>query len=314
MDLEYIDAEVDGSRGGVSTFDNHHANVFFDATLRPNLRAQIEVEYEHSGSQVEIDTAYLSWDVNDALTLNAGRFYTPFGIERFVWYSPTNQLVTRPEAFRQIIPGNFYANGLMFTGNVGRTQKHRFTYEVALSDGLDEDAAIDRRGSRQTRDSNSSRAISGRVAVAFWPWIEIGSSYHTQRYSLDGLSDLDLDFFGFDVSARWKGWEVRTEYVTAELDQTTPTPALEQDGWYAQLSYTLLFDRETLPGITFVTRFDSVDLDDSVVGNDDRDLISVGVNLLIYEHFRFKSEYQRSEEDGPNLDNDQFIAQFVIDF
>ena len=49
IDSEYIDAGPDGSRGGRSTFDNHHANFFITANLRKNLRAHTEFEFEHSG-------------------------------------------------------------------------------------------------------------------------------------------------------------------------------------------------------------------------------------------------------------------------
>ena len=328
LDLEYIDAERQGSRNGVSHFDNHHANVFFDAELRPNLRGHIEVEYEHSGESIDIDNAVMSWATTPWLTLDIGRFYTPFGIERFVWYSPINPLVSRPVAFQAIIPGSFYANGLMASGNVGPSEQLRLTYEVAATDGLGQSAAIKRRGSRQARDNNSSRAISGRVAVILWPWVEVGSSYHAQKYLDSG--DEDLQFVGLDLSARWKGWELRAESVTASVERIaqdsggapvldpsgnpTPLPDLDQNGWYAQLGYTFIWDRDLFPAVTLVTRYNSVDLDKEVTGNDDQKVLSLGVNVMIYDHFRAKVEYQQASEKGVAKDNDAFLGQFVMDF
>ncbi len=320
LDLEYIDAGPDGSRSGVSTFDNHHANLFVRSQLGPNLLGHIEIEYEHSGDTVEIDQAYLEWGALDWLSLRAGRFYTPFGIERFVWYSPTNALVSRPEAMRQIVPGNFYASGLLAIGVLEPFAGDRLTYEIAITDGLGDDALNNRRGSRQTRDNNSSRALSGRLGYAFGRRAEIGASYHHQRYSTDG--DLDLSFMGLDFSTRWKGWELRSEWVSAVfdtpiVDATEFLPGkgeLEQEGGYAQLAYSFQWNRDLLPEIRLISRYDVVDFDRNTTGNDDRRLWSVGVNLLLLDHLRTKFEYQFVSEDGQERDDDAFSFQMVLDF
>ena len=310
VDLEYIDAGPDGSRSGVSTFDNHHANIFVETELRPNLGGHLEVEYEHSGEIVEIDQAYVEWAATDWLSLTAGRFYTPFGIERFVWYSPTNALVSRPEPMRQLIPGNFYANGVMAAGNFGVGESSAFTWELALSDGLGDLAASSRRGSRQTRDNNSNRALSGRLGFAPIPHFELGTSYHQQRYSTDG--DLGLDFLGFDLSGRFRGFELRAEWVPIWSEAAPPD--LRQEGYYTQLAYT--FHRATtfLPAVSLVGRWDVVDLDRDITGNNDQELFSFGVNTALYQHLRFKLEYRWISEDGPARDNNTFLSQFVIDF
>ena len=312
IDLEYIDSGPDGSRGGVSTFDNHHANVFLRSWLRPNLLAYLEVEYEHSGDVVEIDQAYASWRINPRFNLDAGRFYTPFGIERFVQFSPANALVSRPGVMRQIIPGNFYANGVKSWGILGASDSSsRWTYDVAISDGLGDEALESRRSSRQTRDNNSNRALTGRLSYTFWPYLEIGSSYHTQRYSTVG--DLDIDFFGLDVSGRWRGFDFRAEWVEADVD-TAGGGVHEETGWYLQTKYTRHWDRDLFPSIGLVARLDDLDLDRSAVGNNDIESLSLGLNFEIYDHFRFKTEYQWTDESGPERDNDTLYLQFVIDY
>jgi hypothetical protein len=312
VDLEYVDSGSDGAARGVPSFDNHHSNVFFDANLRSNLSAHLEIEIEHSGDLVELDQGYVKWGIADWLALDLGRFYTPFGIERFVWYSPTNQLVSRPAAFRDIVPGNFYANGIRASGILLQREQPRFTYEFSVSNGLGDPAADNRRGSRQNRDNNSSRAYSGRVAGVVWPWAEVGASYHGQRY--DAAGQLDLEFAGFDLSTRWNGFELRYEYVNAFLERPLPASRLDQSGWYAQLSYTFDWDREALPALSLVTRYDRVDLDRELRGSDDRSFWSLGLNLNLYRHFRFKTEYQFARERGARKDNNTFFQQFVVDF
>lgn len=320
IDLEFVDSGPDGSRSGDSTFDSHHANVFLDAALRPNLIGHMEIEFEHGGDEVEIDAAWMEWAVTDGFSFTGGRFYTPFGIERFVWYSPTNALVSRPEPMRQIVPGNFYANGLMASGSLEVGQQSHFTYEFALTDGLGASAATSRRGSRQTRNNNSDRALSGRLSIAPRPNYEFGVSYHTQNY--DDAGSLGLDFLGLDFSARGRGFELRAEYVDASLERTAVDGLgslvriadLEQDGFYAQLGYTFHRITDLFPAITLVGRYDTVDLDAGVTGGDDRDFFSLGINAVIYDHFRAKLEYRMADEEGPEKDNDTLLGQLVIDF
>ena len=214
---------------------------------------------------------------------------------------------------RQIVPGNFYANGLRAWGLLGgeRDGSSRWTYDVAISDGLGDEALENRRGSRQTRDNNSNRAVSGRLAYTYWPYFEVGSSYHSQRYSTDG--DLDISFLGIDLSGRWRGWDLRAEWVQADVDRSG-LPALEEDGWYLQAAYTLAWDRELFPELGLVARIDQLDLDSFASGNDEQDFLSLGLNFKIYDHFRFKTEYQLKDENGPDRDDDTVYLQFVLDF
>ncbi len=215
-----------------------------------------------------------------------------------------------------IVPNNFYAQGLMALGTLGKEKRLRFTYEAAVSDGLSDKALDDRRGSRQTRDNNSNRALSGRGGFVLWPWAEVGASYHTQRHSTQG--DLGLRFFGMDLSARWRGFELRAERVEARLDRQSATgarlPDLRQEGWYGQLSYTLQWDRSFLPSLSLVTRCGRVDLDGAVRGGDDQRYWSLGTNARLFEHFRAKLEYRKADEDGPAKENDTFLSQLVFDF
>lgn len=314
IDLEYADPGDSGS--GVSSFDLHHANIFVLSQLRPDLRGYAEFEFEHSGDEVEVDQAYLSWAPAEVLTLNAGRFYAPFGIERFVWYPATNALISRPAPMHDIVPGNFYANGLMASGIVDAENRNRFTYELSVANGLGDGADVARRASRQTRDNNSDKAVSARLAYVFWPNLEIGTSYHTQEYSTTG--DLGLTFRGVDLTARYSGFELRTEWIDADVDRQTPVaeaaPSLRQRGWYAQLGYTLNTSREVLPSMLFAARLDDVDLDRETNGSDDRRYFSLGLNALILDHYRAKLEYRWVTEKETSSNDDQLLAQFVVDF
>ncbi len=312
INLEFFDPGEDGEREGDSTFDLHHANVFVDVSLLPNLRSHLELEFEHALEAVEIDQAYVEWGIHPWLQLTAGRFYAPFGIERFAWYPMANQLVSRPIAFREVIPGSFYQTGLMFSGAFECNQDLLLTYQASVSNGLGEDAPTDRRASRQTRDNNSNKAVTGRIAAVAWSVVEVGLSGHIQDYQSVG-SDQRIYFVGGDFSGRWKGAELRAEYVHAKAQQNSMAP-LEQQSWYLQLAYTLPLDQPWMDSVTAVGRVDGANLDRDVRGNNDRMRYSIGTVLRIYDHFQVKAEYQFATERGDAIANDAFLAALVLDF
>ena len=312
INFEYIDAQEDGSRGGKSTFDLHHANIFLDVLLRSNLRSHVEIEFEHGFEEIEIDQAFLEWGIAPWLSVTAGRFYAPFGVERFAWYPMANQLVSRPIAFRQIIPGSFYQTGLMFSGAFDFHRDLLLTYEVSVTNGLGEDAADNRRSSRQTRDNNSGKAVTGRIAGVGWSLIEVGVSAHLQDYQTSG-PNRQLYFVGADLTGRWMGFELRSEFVHAKVERAS-MEKLRQLGWYTQLAYTFDLNQTWFESLTAVGRIDDVDLDRDVRGNDDRMRYSIGAVLRIYDQFQAKLEYQFATERGGNLKNDEFLASLVLDF
>ena len=310
INLEFVKAQRDGAHGGRPNFDLHHANTFVDALLRHDFRTHIEMEFEHAIEEIEIDQAYMAWSPCRYMTLTAGRFYAPFGIERFTWYPPVNHLVSRPLAFKQIVPGNFYQHGLMLSGEARASDLLRFSYEFSLSNGLGQSAASSRRSSRLYENDNAHLATTGRLATVFWPWLEIGASFHSQRFD-DAGPEQNLLFLGLDTSARWKGFELRGEYVYASADRVS-APGLYQSGWYAQLGYTLEVERRFLDSIVFAVRVDEADLDRSASTGVLR--YTLGSALQIYSHFRVKAEYRFETEEGPSKQNDAFMTAFVADF
>ncbi|MEO1087752.1 MAG: hypothetical protein AAFY88_26255, partial [Acidobacteriota bacterium] len=162
---------------------------------------------------------------------------------------------------------------------------------------------------------NSDRAISGRLGLALNQYFELGVSGHRQRFSDDG-SDQDQYFgiYGVDLAWRRHGFELRAEWLRAELDRPVPgQPELVQDGAYAQLSYTVDWERQFMPSLTVATRIDLVDPLDGP-SDDDFTVLSFGLNAAVYKQFRLKAEYQWYDQRGPELDDDRFLMQAVIDF
>ena len=306
VDLKYQDFEADGERKGVSTFDNHHFELFFKSEIRENLSVIGEVEYEHGGEKLELDRAEFILKLSETATVGAGRFYTPFGIERFAWYPTTNKFISRPLPMRQIVPGNWYANGVKLTGAIPLGTMG-LNYALSLSNGL----KGPKRGDRQFRDNNDNKTVTGRVGFKPIQGLEFGSSYSTGKY--DDKSQYTLNFLGGDVNFQWQALNVRGEYVRGFVDGKDG--GFNRDGFYLQAALKILQDKKIVHYLEPVIRFDTINPNDKIADNSDQSRITLGLNYSPYPYYLLKAEYQLIREDnGKNLSNDGFQFMVVADF
>jgi len=246
------------------TFDLHHANLFFGADIGDYAQAWVELEYEHAGEEIELDQAEMRFFLGE-VTLAAGRFYAPFGIERRTWYSTERHTESRPDAFRYVVPGNWYETGVRLdtTREVG---DWRLRAELGLTNGLDADADTDVRASRQTRDNNGSKALIGRLGLAPSGQLDLGLSGATMAY--DG--DDTIDFLGVDAEYVRGPWLLRAEAVRSMVaDPAGPVGDFEREGLYLLASRELLEDGDEEHGLRLSGRYDLLDGNDRVVDDQD---------------------------------------------
>src|SRR6185295_717340 len=100
------------------TLDFHRLVLGWSFLFTDRLSLHAEVEWEHAGGEIELEYAYLEYDINDALHLRAGSLLMPFGpLNEF--HEPTNfYSVERPYVQRFIIPTTWQAGGLGLAGQV----------------------------------------------------------------------------------------------------------------------------------------------------------------------------------------------------
>jgi phosphate-selective porin len=319
VNLEYLDFETAGDRGGTSTFDQH--NFYFNAIakVRQNVTVFGEVEYEHGGEEVLLDRAFIDWMLHgEHLNLRLGKFYSPFGLEIREYQAPVRKLVSRPQV-RDLLFNEWTEVGANLYGRIGSPMVS-VDYDVAVVNGPGDadndgdgvaDLIADSEEARQNRDNNSNRTVIGRVALNLPAGIVVGGSYAGGNYASDGTPDLDFTLAGADAALRMMGIDVRVEWVQRTVDLTTTTE-LESDSLYAQASYKMDFNQPGLNYIEPVVRFDTMD-PDTDTDDDETDRLSVGVNYSPYPHFKLSAEYQTRDEE-PETDNDGFLMAIVVDF
>jgi hypothetical protein len=306
FDLEFKNGDNQGS-----SFDLHHANLLFDVALAQDTDVRLEFEWEHGGDSVEVDQAFFDYHPFETpLALIFGRFYAPFGRERFHWYPPASKTASRPFAFREVVPGNWYETGFMVKWQ-DQTNAPQFTAEAAISNGLGDVLDTTVRDARQTRNNNQSVMLSGRLGFLHEAF-EAGVSFANGKYDDQGQNG--YQYLGADFATAFADCELSGEWVSSTVDDPTATGGdFIRDGWYLLAYYPVLTDEHD---VGVFARFDRVDPDSRVRDADDRSAAILGLRWAPTERITFKFEYQNVQFSaaGNWPGEDLFLVQAVLDF
>jgi hypothetical protein len=171
----------------------------------------------------------------DPLRLRLGKFYVPFGIERFYQNGPRNPLVDRPAPFIQIIPGTFSDTGIGVSGEqrVAAGPELIAEYEVALMNGLGSNLFDSAREARQNRDNNASKALASRLGARYDRWLFLGTSF-LYGESDDGDED-DFTALGADLRLDWAPFTFRGVERVGPLREHPPPRLVRRGHRAAQL-------------------------------------------------------------------------------
>jgi len=325
-----------------SSFDVTDLSLFVGIPIGSSLYTVAEIEYEFGGEEVDLDQAFIEWDLQreQRMALRLGKFYAPFGIERFYQNAPRNPLVDRPSPYIHIVPGTYSETGLELLGEVGLLEgpELKLEYELALMNGFGEQLFDSARDARQVSDNNSSKAVGGRVGLEIDRWLELGTSAMVGDY--DESNEDRYLFLGADARGKWGPFGLRGEYVYAHIDRPdlidangTPcsdasplcpglvlpfTPlggSLVRRGWYTEATWTLRPRiSRLLDELVWVLRYDVLDEDDTVTDLLDARRISAGLMLVPVPHFRMKLQYEITDEDADEFDNNAFLLEGSVDW
>ena len=316
-----------------SSFATTDLSFFVGIPISDALYVATEIEYELGGDEIDVDQAFIQWDLRkeEPLSLRMGKFYVPFGIERFYQNAPQNLLVDRPSPYVHIIPGTYSETGFELLGKKRLADGPEIIgeYEIALANGLGAVLWDSARQARQNRDNNSSKAFGGRLGLAIDRWLKLGVSAQYAEY--DDEDDDGYTLLGTDLRAAWGGFFLRGEYVYAKIDGGPDS--LDADGmscadllrpdcgnfhrrgWYLEGSYRHRpFYLPPLRLAEYVVRFDDLDEDDRVRDLLDAHRLAVGLVLHPLEHFRLKFQYEFIDEQTDEFDNNAFLFEASVNW
>jgi len=315
----YADFEVnwenpDGSGDSQFYFDDHHFNMVVFGQITGNLFADVEVEYEHAGTELNFEYGYIGYTGIKNLRIMAGKFIIPFGrFNKDLHATWINKMIDRPNGFKNILPQTYSDVGIWLSGAIPMNNGTRVTYDMFAINGLMGPDGGDIRGMRgNARDKfpgggrDNSKTLGGRLGFEFAPQgLDFGVSVLSGNYSDDPVNDLSLTWVGADAAFRKSGFELRGEIIHA--NQESSEGDLKKTGGYGQLAYLIKSRYEP------VVRYSSRNMPGD---SGDKSRLSIGFNYYLSPSSVVRLNYHFNLEDKDEFkkDNNVIAAQFTLAF
>lgn len=311
--------------------DFHRFVLFFGHKFNDWISFKSEFELEHSlvkdntsgtagSGEVELEQAYLDFNINKHFNAKAGVFLIPMGILNETHEPPTFYGVERNEVETRIIPTTWWEAGAGIYGEA----LPGLNYQLSLTSSLDAAKFSSsfstgvRSGRRKVSDAPAEDlAVSGALNYTGVPGLLVGAAFYTGETGQDGASDADLK----GVDARLTLWDVHARYQKDRLDlralyaqgrlsdaadikTATGINAAERFyGWYAEAAYHIWKqgDHDLAPFV----RYEAWDTHDDVPSNVTRNrnnknnAWTVGANYWPHPQVVLKGDYQTFDKaDG----------------
>ncbi|MFW5446793.1 MAG: porin, partial [Methylophagaceae bacterium] len=311
-ELHYNNLDDQNGSSDKDEIDFHRFVLFFGHEFNDDLRFFSELELEHSiagdgkAGEIELEQAYIEYDINQQHRVKGGLFLTPVGIINETHEPATFYGAERNPVEKNIVPATWWAAGAMFSGEIAEG----FSYDVAATSGLNTSAGSSYkiRSGRQkvSKAVADDFAYTGRLKWTGVPGLEIAATLQYQEditQSLDSTAGSATLFETHAVFARGS-FGLRALYATWDLDGDGPKSigADEQTGWYVEPSYKFsdnfgIFARynewDNSAGNSIDTEYEQIDL---------------GINWWPHKDVVVKLDYQdqgapkgKMELDGVNV-------------
>jgi len=255
--------------GSKDEIDFHRFVLFVGHEFNDRMRFMSELEVEHVlagdgfGGAVELEQAYLEFDLTDDMRLRGGIQLMPVGLINETHEPNTFFGVERNRIENQIIPTTYWEAALGLSGNVGETG---ISYDALFHSGLELNTGNGyrvRSGRRRGAEAPAnSGAFTGRVKYTGIPGVEMAASVQHQFDVTQGQGDeitgekVDATLYTAHIDGRFNGFGLRALYAGWDINgmQATMLGRDKQNGFYIEPSY-----RFALP-------VSSVGLDDAEFG------------------------------------------------
>ncbi|MDX2427076.1 MAG: porin [Xanthomonadales bacterium] len=302
-ELHYNNLNANDPSRDVDMLDLHRFVLFFGHQFNDKTRFYSEVEIEHafvadSGGdtpgEVEIEQAFIEFDLRQNLYAKAGVFLIPVGILNETHEPDTFYGVERNDVESIIVPSTWWAGGAGLNGRWGSG----WNWDMAFTSGLNMPTtgsnAFRVRSGRQKvakADANDG-AITGRLRYLGVPGLQAAVTVQYQfdpsQVSNDGLDSgtlieahVDYQRNGFGLRALYARWDFTGDAVEAADADT-------QTGWYIEPSYRLN------DNVGFYARYEDVD---AARAQDKFDQWEVGLNWWPARNVVIKLDYRDRSHD-----------------
>ena len=287
--------------------DLHRFVIFINHEFNDDIRFFSEFEIEHAIAgegqvgEVEVEQAYVQFDIDDNTMVNAGVFLLPIGIMNETHEPPTFYGVERNPVEKSIIPATWWEGGAGITGN----SDSGLSYDFSIHSGLNVDPLeLDIRDGRQKTGEAvaNNLAATARIKYTGVAGLTLSASVNYQDDITQDSADNVDDAMLIETHARWNISDVTLTALYAAWDISgAGAEALEkdkQDGGYLEASYRFnpqwgVFVRQN-------------QWDTGGAGDTQKEQTDIGFNYWPHEDVVIKADYMTQNDiagdyDGFNL-------------
>lgn len=287
--------------------DFHRFVLFFGHQFTDNLRFFSEVELEHALSgdgengDVELEQAYIEYDLTADYHAKAGLFLLPVGILNETHEPPTFYGVERNPVEHNIIPTTWWAGGVALNGEMAPG----WSFDLAVHEGLNTSAASNyavRSGRQKTSEADANDlAMTARIKWTGVPGVELAASVQLQDDITQGNDASAGEAWLYEVHADIRNgpFGLRALYATWDLDGSGPAAvgADEQTGFYVEPSYRIT------PQWGVFGRYNEWDNRAGDNLDSERIQYNAGVNYWPHPDVVLKADVQLQDNEGAKNDN-----------
>jgi hypothetical protein len=309
-ELHYNNGIKNDDGDDYNEIDLHRFVLTIGHEFNDRTRFFSEVEFEHDGEEVEVEQAYVEFDLKDNLQTRGGVFLLPVGIINETHEPTTFYGVERNDVESIIIPATWWAGGAGINGYFD----NGISWDLAVSEGLKmqttgSDAFRVRSGRQKTSEADASDlAYTGRIKYTGVPGLELAASINYQtdpsQVSGDGLDEGILyethavyQRGPFALRALYAQWDLDGSAAKAHGNDT-------QSGWYIEPSY------KPWQKLGLYARYEDVDAELNSDRNDRFEQWEFGANYWPLEDVVLKIDYRSRNYDSTSIAVSQEYSDF----
>jgi len=284
--------------------DLHRFVLFVSHDFTEDIRFFSEFEIEHNiagegqNGEVEVEQAYIDFDLNENHTARAGLFLLPIGILNETHEPPTFYGVERNNVEKEIIPATWWEGGAGLHGQLGAG----LSYDAYVHSGLDVPASFKIRSGRQKVSQANARdwATTGRLKYTGIAGLELSLSLQYQEDITQGRENAEALLWEthliyntgpFTLKALYAAWDIDSD---AFKDANADHPF----GWYVEPSWKLN------SSLGLFARFSEYERVNTTLDNFQQ--IDIGFNYYPHEDVVLKADYQIQQSDDGESEFDGF--------
>jgi len=305
-EMHYNNLNGKGGAADKTEMDFHRFVLFFGYEFSDTIRFFSEVEIEHAlasssaSGEVELEQAYIEFDINKQHRVKAGVFLIPVGIINETHEPNTFYGVERNPVEKNIIPSTWWEGGTALSGEFAKG----WQYDVSLTSGLDlgTTGTTKVRSGRQKVSNAQAKSLmtAARVKWTGVPGLELAATVTHQDDYTQGLGTKNSAQL-IETHAVWQknGFALRALYASWKVDGQT-SGYDKQKGYYIEPSYKFT---DKVGVFARYNQYDNQAGDSSQ--NGEKKQTDIGVNYWPHPDVVIKADYQ-SQDNANNSDQNGF--------